>query len=170
MVIPRSRSSSIESSSCGRCLRGSTAPVVSRTRSASVDFPWSMWAMIEKFRMLRAGPLTSEDPRRAPSSTGTRGGKVEAQYTPPSPAPPEYPIRYAVDYPDRDLNRLTSFFRIFTVIPIAIVLGTVAGASLTVTAGSQSYGGAAARGGPVARPLLIVLFRKEDPRWWVGWD
>jgi hypothetical protein len=24
-------------------------------RSASVDFPWSMWAMIEKFRMLAAG-------------------------------------------------------------------------------------------------------------------
>jgi len=32
-------------------LRGSTVWVVSRMRSASVDFPWSMWAMIEKFRM-----------------------------------------------------------------------------------------------------------------------
>src|SRR4051794_38546189 len=58
MVMPRSRSSSIESSSCGRCLRGSTAPVTSRMRSASVDFPWSMWAMIEKFRMLSAGART----------------------------------------------------------------------------------------------------------------
>ena len=29
----------------------STAPVSSRMRSASVDLPWSMWAMIEKFRM-----------------------------------------------------------------------------------------------------------------------
>ena len=27
-------------------------------RSASVDFPWSMWAMIEKFRMLLAGAAT----------------------------------------------------------------------------------------------------------------
>src|SRR4051794_14258001 len=53
--MPRSRSSSIESSSCGRCFRESTAPVISRMRSASVDFPWSMWAMIEKFRMLLAG-------------------------------------------------------------------------------------------------------------------
>src|SRR3954447_8953229 len=58
MVMPRSRSSSIESSSCGRCLRGSTAPVTSRMRSASVDFPWSMWAMIEKLRMLSAGART----------------------------------------------------------------------------------------------------------------
>src|SRR3954447_24773831 len=56
--MPRSRSSSIESSSCGRCLRGSTAPVTSRMRSASVDFPWSMWAMIEKLRMLSAGART----------------------------------------------------------------------------------------------------------------
>src|SRR3954468_63831 len=55
MVMPRSRSRSIESSSCGRCLRASTAPVTSRMRSASVDLPWSMWAMIEKFRMWSIG-------------------------------------------------------------------------------------------------------------------
>jgi hypothetical protein len=30
-------------------------------RSASVDFPWSMWAMIEKFRILLAGAATGED-------------------------------------------------------------------------------------------------------------
>ena len=34
----------------------------------------------------------------------------------------DYPVQFAVDYPDRDLNRLTTAFRIFTVIPIAIVL------------------------------------------------
>ena len=38
-----------------------------------------------------------------------------------------YPVSFSVDYPDRELNRLTTFFRIFTVIPIAIVLGAVAG-------------------------------------------
>src|SRR3954451_22981152 len=53
--MPRSRSRSIESSSCGRWLRGSTVPVISRMRSASVDFPWSMWAMIEKLRMCWSG-------------------------------------------------------------------------------------------------------------------
>src|SRR5207302_1500895 len=76
----------------------------------------------------------------------------------------------AVDYPDRDLNRLTSFFRIFTVIPIAIVLGTVAGGSLTVTAGRQSYGAAAAGGVLVAGPLLMILFRQKYPRWWYDWN
>ena len=33
----------------------------------------------------------------------------------------------SVDYPDRQLNRLTTFFRIFVAIPILIVLGAVAG-------------------------------------------
>src|SRR5512144_1943696 len=53
--MPRSRSRSIESSSCGRWLRGATVPVTSRMRSASVDFPWSMWAIIEKLRMCWSG-------------------------------------------------------------------------------------------------------------------
>ena len=34
----------------------------------------------------------------------------------------DYPAKLTIDYPDRLLNRLTSFFRIFTAIPIAIVL------------------------------------------------
>ena len=81
----------------------------------------------------------------------------------------KYPLTYAVDYPDRELNRLTTFFRIFTVIPIAIVLGTVAHAS---------YGGwdqngttyAAAGGLLFAGPLLMILFRKKYPRWWFDWN
>ena len=36
-----------------------------------------------------------------------------------------YPLRFDVDYPDRPLNRLTTFFRLFTVIPIAIVLAFI---------------------------------------------
>src|SRR5580658_851205 len=51
MVIPRSRSMSMESRYCSRMKRGSTAPVSSRMRSDSVDLPWSTWLMIEKLRM-----------------------------------------------------------------------------------------------------------------------
>ena len=40
-----------------------------------------------------------------------------------------YPLTYSVDYPDRQLDRLSSALRIFWVIPIAIVLGTVAHAT-----------------------------------------
>lgn len=31
-----------------------------------------------------------------------------------------YPLRFDVDYPDRPRNRLTTFFRLFTVIPVFI--------------------------------------------------
>ena len=53
MVIPRSRSRSIESSTCSCPLisRDVNAPVDSINRSASVDFPWSMCAMMQKLRM-----------------------------------------------------------------------------------------------------------------------
>ena len=45
---------------------------------------------------------------------------------PPGPAVP-YPVQYSVDYPDRPLNRLSTFFRLIVVIPIAIVLSLVEG-------------------------------------------
>ena len=38
-----------------------------------------------------------------------------------------YPVQFAVDYPDRNLNRVSSAFRVFTVIPIAIVLTSIGG-------------------------------------------
>ena len=38
-----------------------------------------------------------------------------------------YPVTFAVDYPDRDLNRVTTLFRIFVAIPILIVLGRRSG-------------------------------------------
>jgi hypothetical protein len=69
-----------------------------------------------------------------------------------------YPLTYSVEYPERDLNRLTTFFRIFTVIPIFIVLATVSGE-------------AAAAGGLVFfGTLLMILFRKKYPRWWFDWN
>ena len=38
-----------------------------------------------------------------------------------------HPARLTVDYPDRQLNRTTTFFRLFAAVPIVIVLSTVAG-------------------------------------------
>src|SRR5262249_9073809 len=47
-----SRSISIESSTCSTISRSCSVPVSWISRSASVDLPWSMWATIEKLRML----------------------------------------------------------------------------------------------------------------------
>ena len=52
MVMPRSRSMSIRSRYCARAARSSTTPVSCSIRSASVDLPWSMCAMMQKFRMI----------------------------------------------------------------------------------------------------------------------
>src|SRR5437588_10028994 len=78
-----------------------------------------------------------------------------------------YPVQFSVDYPDRPLNRLTTFFRIFMVIPIAIVLGAVAGATWQWTSGSTTAAVAAGAGGLLLLgPLLMIVFRKKYPRWW----
>ena len=45
----------------------------------------------------------------------------------PATTPNEYPARLEIDYPDRQLDRVSSFFRIFWVIPIAFVLELLQG-------------------------------------------
>lgn len=85
---------------------------------------------------------------------------------PPTSSP--YAIRLAVDYPDRDLNRLTTAFRIFVAIPVLIVLAAVSGGG--VGAGAQRGGVAMVGGLLVAGPLLMILFRQKYPRWWFDWN
>jgi hypothetical protein len=81
-----------------------------------------------------------------------------------------YPVQFSVDYPARPLDRLTTAFRIFTVIPIAIVLATVAG-STSQSSGRSGYTVAAGAGGLLfLGPLLMILFRQKYPRWWFDWN
>src|SRR5579875_3510607 len=51
IVMPRSRSRSMASSTCACISRAVSAPVISSRRSESVDLPWSICAMIAKLRM-----------------------------------------------------------------------------------------------------------------------
>src|SRR4249920_3155694 len=108
------------------------------------------------------------------SGTGQKEGVMT---TDQGPYPAQYSVQFAVEYPDRPLNRLTSFFRIFVIIPIAILLGTVSGATWE-SAGSTSalhhsttyYGPASAGGLLFFGPLLMILFRRKYPRWWFEWN
>ena len=87
-----------------------------------------------------------------------------------------YPVQFEVEYPDRALNRLTTFFRAFTIIPIAIVLSTVAGAEAWTwydsgTATDATTTVVVGAGGLLfAGPLLMILFREKYPRWWFDWN
>lgn len=80
-----------------------------------------------------------------------------------------YPVQFDVEYPDRELNRLTTGFRIFMAIPIAIVLATLGGES-TAYAGDHWQAGATFGGLVTFTPLLLILFRQKYPRWWFDWN
>jgi len=82
-----------------------------------------------------------------------------------------YPVQFSVDYPDRPLDRVSTAFRIFVVIPIAIVLGTVSGGTWDWSYGDEVTTTAAGAGGLLfAGPLLMILFRQKYPRWWFDWN
>ena len=90
-------------------------------------------------------------------------------------APVPYPARLEIDYPDRALNRLTTFFRLIVAIPILIVLGGVAGGWDTDwswgDSGWRFTSAIVATGGVVVvGPLLMILFRQKYPRWWFDWN
>ena len=85
--------------------------------------------------------------------------------------PDEYPVRFSVEYPDRQLNRLTSAFRIFTVIPIAIVLAAIGGYSDQWGDGAETTTVAVGGTGLLfLPPLLMIVFRQKYARWWFDWN
>jgi hypothetical protein len=82
-----------------------------------------------------------------------------------------YPVQFSVEYPNRTLNRVSTAFRIFAVIPIAIVLGALSGESWGGWSGSHGAWFAAGGGGVLFVPtLLMLLFRQKYPRWWFDWN
>jgi membrane protease YdiL (CAAX protease family) len=84
---------------------------------------------------------------------------------------PGYPVQFSVASPCRPLDRLTSAFRIFTVIPIAIVLAAVSAATYQGGGrGDMNVVIVGAGGLLFLGPLLMILFRQKYPRWWFDWN
>jgi hypothetical protein len=72
---------------------------------------------------------------------------------------PPYPLTFAVEYPDRELNRVTTGFRLILAIPLLILLALFA------------------RGYPASAGLLLFLpvlallvLRQKYPRWWFDFN
>jgi hypothetical protein len=86
--------------------------------------------------------------------------------------PPAYPVRFSVDYPDRDLDRVSTLLRIFYAVPIVIVLAAVSGGSWSSSSTNNRGSVAAAGAGGLLffGPLLMILFRQKYPRWWFDWN
>jgi len=80
------------------------------------------------------------------------------------------PTRLTIDYPERDLNRMTTFFRLLIAVPILIVLSTVAGGAWQWSYENGKTAAAAAGGVLFLGPLLMILFRQKYPRWWFDFN
>ena len=68
--------------------------------------------------------------------------------------PAQYPAQLSVDFPDKQLDRLTSALRILYVLPIGVVA-----ASITNSVNGILFF-------PV---LLMIIFRQKYPKWWYDW-
>jgi hypothetical protein len=74
-------------------------------------------------------------------------------------AAPPYPLTFSVDYPDRELNRVTTGFRIILAIPLILLLALFA------------QGHPASAGLLLFLPVLALLvLRHKYPRWWFDFN
>ena len=81
-----------------------------------------------------------------------------------------YPASLSVDYPDRELNRLTSFFRLIVIIPIGVILYLVSGAVYRSGDESQWVVAISAGGVLFLATMLMLVFKQKYPRWWFDWN
>jgi hypothetical protein len=89
----------------------------------------------------------------------------------PTTGDDRYPVQFSVEYPDRDLNRLTTAFRVIVAIPILILAATVGGHEASFGSGRHTSTIAVGTGGLLfLAPLLMIVFRQKYPRWWFDWN
>jgi uncharacterized membrane protein len=79
-------------------------------------------------------------------------------------------MRFSIDYPERELNRLTTFFRLFVAIPIVIVLASLGGGAWQWGTDHGTTTLATAGGLLFIPPFLMILFRQKYPRWWFDFN
>ena len=84
--------------------------------------------------------------------------------------PAAHPVQLEIEYPDRKLNRVSSAFRLIALIPIAVVLGAIAGASGQVGGASAETYVIGGTGLLFLPTLLMIVFRQKYPRWWFDFN
>ncbi|MFP4647090.1 MAG: DUF4389 domain-containing protein [Candidatus Acetothermia bacterium] len=82
----------------------------------------------------------------------------------------EKPTELKIDYPDRKLNRLTTFLRPLLAIPILIILGSLFGAPFFWEKGMWHWKIPALPAFVVGPTALMILFKQKYPKWWFDWN
>lgn len=120
-------------------------------------------------------PDQAANTSRIPAQYKLSADTSESEF-PMTDYPSPYAARLSIDYPET-MNRLTTFFRIIWIIPIAIILGLISGDGGTVTRTiiqdesgeitrqTQNTVGGLASGLSVATALMIIV-QQRYPRWW----
>ena len=88
-----------------------------------------------------------------------------------------YPAALEIDYPERELDRLTTFFRPIVFIPLGILLALLSGPTRMGGPPQHADGSdpvvilTLGAGGILALPTaLMLVFRRKYPRWWFDWN
>ena len=79
------------------------------------------------------------------------------------PNVPFHPVNFSVDYPERELDWLTTLFRPSVALPILLLLGTVAGHPSAWGDQDGAQVAAGTGGVLILGPLLMLLFRRKYP-------
>ncbi|MFH1312224.1 MAG: DUF4389 domain-containing protein [Candidatus Eisenbacteria bacterium] len=81
----------------------------------------------------------------------------------------DYPARLSIDYPAK-CDRLTTFFRLVAIIPIAIILWMLADHYDGRSECRHWYYMFTGMGYVFGPTVLMILFRKKYPKWWYDWN
>jgi hypothetical protein len=80
-----------------------------------------------------------------------------------------YPARLHIDYPEGERDRLTTFFRLLLVIPIAVIMALISPEAMSAEGTNWTF--ICGCGGFLFLPLvLMILFRQKYPHWWFDWN
>lgn len=80
-----------------------------------------------------------------------------------------YPVRFTVDYPEHQLDRGSTFFRLIIALPILILLAALSGGVGDWS--SDNVAGLAGIAGVLfLAPLAMIVVRQKYPRWWFDWN
>ncbi|MFW6104904.1 MAG: DUF4389 domain-containing protein [Candidatus Bipolaricaulota bacterium] len=83
---------------------------------------------------------------------------------------PEKPTILSIDYPQKKLDRLTTFFRPLVAIPILIIFSTLTGTHFFWEEGPWAWEWYMGTSFVVAPTALMIIFQQKYPRWWFDWN